>query len=145
MRETEQRAARERNRYPAHDGALHSADYGKMRPLAGQNSSWSNYPRGVAWAIRENGFESGYFQAGFAGGVSPGAGLSCSAVECPDGWRDHQGGTTGYGSRKVVASPDTNLWIDTGQAFAWNPSLMGTKAEETYVLTAGGPELLSGM
>ncbi len=61
-----------------------------------------------------------------------------------DGWRDHhQGGTTGYASREVVATPDTNQEIRTGQAFAWNPSLEGAKAEETFVLLEGGPEVLT--
>ena len=62
----------------------------------------------------------------------------------PDGWRDHhQGGTTGYASREVVASPETRQGIRAGQAFAWNPSLPGAKAEETFVLLPDGPEILT--
>ena len=62
----------------------------------------------------------------------------------PDGWRHHhQGGTTGYASREVVASPETTQEIRAGQAFAWNPSLPDAKAEETFVLLPGGPEVLT--
>ena len=62
----------------------------------------------------------------------------------PDGWLDHhQGGTTGYASREVVASPETQQEIQPGQAFAWNPSLPSAKAEETFVLLPGGPEVLT--
>ena len=56
----------------------------------------------------------------------------------------HQGGTTGYGSRETIATPDTHAEIRAGQAFAWNPSITGAKAEETFVLTASGPELGAG-
>ncbi|MDQ3317685.1 MAG: aminopeptidase P family N-terminal domain-containing protein [Actinomycetota bacterium] len=62
----------------------------------------------------------------------------------PDGWRDHhQGGLTGYASRELVASPSATQSIQPGQAFAWNPSLQNAKAEETFVLTANGPEILT--
>jgi Xaa-Pro dipeptidase len=62
----------------------------------------------------------------------------------PDGWRDHhQGGMTGYASREVVATPQTRQEIETGQAFAWNPSLRGAKAEETFVLTENEPEVVT--
>jgi len=62
----------------------------------------------------------------------------------PEGWRDHhQGGMTGYASREVIATPGTQQEIREGQAFAWNPSLQGAKAEETFVLGAGGPEILT--
>ena len=61
----------------------------------------------------------------------------------PDGWRHHhQGGLTGYRSREVIAAPGAALEIATGQAFAWNPSLPGAKAEETFLLTPDGPEIL---
>jgi Xaa-Pro dipeptidase len=62
----------------------------------------------------------------------------------PEGWRDHhQGGMTGYASREVIATQGTQQEIREGQAFAWNPSLSGAKAEETFVLTAHGPEILT--
>src|ERR687897_2318927 len=57
----------------------------------------------------------------------------------PDEWKlHHQGGMTGYGSREVIATPDTHDRIESGQAFAWNPSITGAKAEETVVLTESG-------
>ena len=59
------------------------------------------------------------------------------------GWHDHhQGGLTGYRSREVIALPGSAQEIAAGQAFAWNPSLPGAKAEETFVLTASGPEVI---
>ena len=61
----------------------------------------------------------------------------------PDAWRDHhQGGITGYRSREVIAAPGAGQQITTGQAFAWNPSLPGAKAEETFVLTADGADVI---
>ena len=61
----------------------------------------------------------------------------------PDAWRHHhQGGLTGYRSREVIAGPGVAVEIDTGCAFAWNPSLPGAKAEETFVLTPAGPDVL---
>jgi Xaa-Pro dipeptidase len=63
----------------------------------------------------------------------------------PDEWRrHHQGGMTGYASREVIATPYTGDEIAPGQAFAWNPSITGAKAEETFVLTASGPEIVTG-
>jgi Xaa-Pro dipeptidase len=62
----------------------------------------------------------------------------------PDGWRDHhQGGMTGYASREVIAAPQARQEIEVGQAFTWNPSLQGAKAEETFVLMENGPEVIA--
>jgi Xaa-Pro aminopeptidase len=62
----------------------------------------------------------------------------------PEGWRDHhQGGMAGYASREIIATPTTHQEIREGQAFAWNPSLVGAKAEETFVLGPDGPEVLT--
>jgi Xaa-Pro dipeptidase len=62
----------------------------------------------------------------------------------PEGWRaHHQGGMTGYASREIIATPGTQQEISEGQAFAWNPSLVGAKAEETFVLGPDGPEILA--
>jgi Xaa-Pro aminopeptidase len=63
----------------------------------------------------------------------------------PDEWRlHHQGGMAGYAAREIIASPKTRQEVRAGQAFAWNPSITGAKAEETFVLTENGPEVISG-
>jgi len=62
----------------------------------------------------------------------------------PEGWKHHhQGGMTGYASREIIANPSTQQEIREGQAFAWNPSLEGAKAEDTFILGPNGPELLT--
>jgi Xaa-Pro dipeptidase len=62
----------------------------------------------------------------------------------PDEWRlHHQGGLTGYASREVIATPQTRQEIRVGQAFAWNPSITGAKAEETFILAEAGPEVIT--
>ena len=61
----------------------------------------------------------------------------------PEEWRlHHQGGMAGYATREVVATPETGQEIRPGMAFAWNPSITGAKAEETFVLTQDGPEVI---
>jgi Xaa-Pro dipeptidase len=63
----------------------------------------------------------------------------------PEEWRlHHQGGLTGYASRELIATPATGDVIEAGQAFAWNPSVAGAKAEETFVLTEHGAEPIAG-
>ncbi len=62
----------------------------------------------------------------------------------PDEWRlHHQGGPTGYLPREFLVSPTTPGEIRVDQAFAWNPSITGAKSEDTFLLTAGGPEMLT--
>lgn len=84
----------------------------------------------------------------------PGSALADAFAACRGFYRDagypdeirlhHQGGLTGYASREVIATPDTRHVIGVGQAFAWNPSIAGAKAEETFVLTESGPEVIAG-
>jgi Xaa-Pro aminopeptidase len=52
----------------------------------------------------------------------------------------HQGGITGYQAREIVATPLTATVLETGMAFAFNPSFKGVKVEDTFVLTPSGLE-----
>ncbi len=85
--------------------------------------------------------------------TTPGRTLADAFADCrrfyaeegfPEEWRlHHQGGMTGYASREIIATPHTEQQIRVGQAFAWNPSITGAKAEETFVLTEDGPEVIT--
>ncbi|ARV60212.1 peptidase M24 [Nostocales cyanobacterium HT-58-2] len=50
----------------------------------------------------------------------------------------HQGGTTGYLAREIVANPHTTEALTENNAIAWNPSLPGAKVEDTFVILKDG-------
>jgi Xaa-Pro dipeptidase len=52
----------------------------------------------------------------------------------------HQGGSIGYAARERIATPDDQTAIGAGMAFAWNPSAVGYKAEETLYLDDDGAQ-----
>ena len=63
----------------------------------------------------------------------------------PEEWRQHhQGGPTGYAGRYFKATPTEERKVIADSAFAWNPSITGTKSEDT-ILIAGKkePEVIS--
>lgn len=55
----------------------------------------------------------------------------------------HQGGAIGYDNREWLATPDSKEQIHLNQAFAWNPSLQGTKVEDTIVLEDSGLSIVT--
>jgi antitoxin VapB len=55
----------------------------------------------------------------------------------------HQGGATGYRTRDWVAHPAGAERVQDGQAFAWNPSITGSKIEETCIASQEGIEIIT--
>ena len=57
----------------------------------------------------------------------------------PGEWRlHHQGGSIGYRGRERIAVPGDPTPVEPGMAFAWNPSVAGAKAEETFIVQPDG-------
>ena len=66
---------------PDGEGTLFSTDFDEEHSLGERaDGSWADYPRGVVWAMRQNGAEVPAFRAAFAGDVPLGSGLSSSAA-----------------------------------------------------------------
>ncbi len=62
----------------------------------------------------------------------------------PYEWQQHhQGGIAGYRTREVLARPHFPFPIRENMVFAWNPTLPGTKVEDTYLRTENGMKLLT--
>jgi Xaa-Pro aminopeptidase len=62
----------------------------------------------------------------------------------PDEWqKHHQGGPCGYDGRDFLGTPNSPGVVLENQAYAWNPSITGTKSEDTILATARGPEILT--
>lgn len=57
--------------------------------------------------------------------------------------RHHQGGLTGYAGREIFATARADHALSENQALAWNPSITGTKSEDTVLVRDGFPEILT--
>lgn len=61
-----------------------------------------------------------------------------------DQWQfHHQGGSAGYTARERIATPGDPTPIVADQVFAWNPSIVGAKSEDTILLGADGFEIVT--
>ena len=62
----------------------------------------------------------------------------------PEEWKlHHQGGSIGYTGRDYRVHFKTPDIIQENQAFTWNPSITGTKSEDTILATLKGPEMIT--
>ncbi len=62
----------------------------------------------------------------------------------PEEWRlHHQGGSIGYTGRDYRTNFKTPDLVQENQAFTWNPSITGTKSEDTILATSREPEMIT--
>jgi Xaa-Pro dipeptidase len=86
----------------------------------------STRPGALAREVLEKGIEA-YEKAGYG-----------------EEWKlHHQGGSIGYTGRDYRTSFNTPDIVQEYQAFTWNPSITGTKSEDTIVATSKGPEMIT--
>jgi antitoxin VapB len=57
--------------------------------------------------------------------------------------KHHQGGAIGYRAREWVAHPRSQEVVQRRQAFAWNPTITGTKIEDTALLLDDRVEIIT--
>ncbi|PKN65958.1 MAG: peptidase M24 [Deltaproteobacteria bacterium HGW-Deltaproteobacteria-15] len=62
----------------------------------------------------------------------------------PEEWKlHHQGGAIGYTGRDYRTSFNTPDIVLEDQGFTWNPSITGTKSEDTILAVKGAPEMIT--
>lgn len=67
-----------------------------------------------------------------------------SDVGYADMWKMHyQGGPIGYGVREYSWEPNSKMGFYNNQAIAWNPSIIRTKSENTFLYIDGKIEFVS--
>jgi Xaa-Pro aminopeptidase len=57
----------------------------------------------------------------------------------------HQGGPAGYEPREYLATPSSEDVVAVGQVYAWNPSITGTKSEDSVLVGETKNEVLSAI
>ena len=59
-------------------------------------------------------------------------------------WRHHhQGGPAGYNAREIVVTPGDDSRVQAGSLYAWNPSIVGCKSEDTILVGEEGFEIIT--
>lgn len=67
-----------------------------------------------------------------------------ASVGFKDEWKNHhQGGAIGYNDREYILYPGNPETVLDHQAFAWNPTVPGTKVEETIIAYKDGAEVIT--
>jgi antitoxin VapB len=67
-----------------------------------------------------------------------------AATGFADEWtRHHQGGPMGYELREFKATPTEHRLVADRQLVGWNPSITGTKSEDTILVTGAGHEVVT--
>ena len=62
----------------------------------------------------------------------------------PDEWQlHHQGGPAGYEPREFTALLKSEELVGVNQAYAWNPSITGTKSEDTILVGAHENDIIT--
>jgi Xaa-Pro aminopeptidase len=105
--------------------------------------------------LRRKAEAAAYVDAAFITATRPGTALSevfgravAAYVEMgfADEWQlHHQGGPAGYEPREFVAGPASTDVVSVGQAYAWNPSITGTKSEDTILVGETCNEVLTAI
>jgi Xaa-Pro aminopeptidase len=92
-----------------------------------------------------------HFIAATRPGISMGevfqAGVQSYAQEgYPEEWYlHHQGGLGGYEGRELIVTPGVRDIVRKGQVYAWNPSITGTKSEDTILIGDNENEVLTAI
>ncbi|MWG36360.1 M24 family metallopeptidase [Halomarina oriensis] len=81
---------------------------------------------------------------GVAGDVFDAIRAAYTTVGFEGEWREHhQGGAAGFAGREWIATPDSTANVTLPMAYAWNPTVQGTKSEDTHLVTDEGVERLT--
>lgn len=66
------------------------------------------------------------------------------AVGFADEWkRHHQGGAAGFAGREWIAGPESDEPVHWPMGYAWNPTVQGTKSEDTFLVAPDRTETLT--
>ncbi|WP_434521675.1 M24 family metallopeptidase [Halorubrum sp. AS12] len=79
-----------------------------------------------------------------AGDVFAAIRAAYDAVGFPDEWENHhQGGAAGFAGREWIATPDGDEPVRWPMGYAWNPTVQGTKSEDTHLVAPDLTERLT--
>ena len=79
-----------------------------------------------------------------AGDVFEAIQAAYDAVGFADEWENHhQGGAAGFAGREWIATPDGDEPVRRPMGYAWNPTVQGTKSEDTHLVAPDLTERLT--